>query len=381
MTKIYMIRHCEAEGNIYRRAQGQTDSGISPKGEKQIAALAARFRKIPLDALWSSDLRRAVATAGAITRYHDLPLIRDERLREWSIGAWEDRPFGDLEYEDPEGMYRFNNDPAAWRAPGAETWAQLQRRMRAVVEDIAARCPEQSVACVSHGMAIRALTAAALGVPSRETGSVPHGDNTAVTLFEAQGGALRAVWLCDAGHLPPELSTFARQRWWRDASRPDPNSVRFQRLDPRRYPSRYLEFYEKTWKAVHGDLRGFQPAYYRDSAIAHVQACPDALVQILRPDGEAVGILELDVERCRDQGAGWICLCYVEESCRRQLLGVQLLGHAVSVFRGLGLRAARLTVYAGNTGAIRFYEANGFHAIGTDEGAGGSRLLVMEKGL
>ena len=73
MTEIYLIRHAEAEGNLYRIVQGHFNSYITGRGHRQIAALAERFRDVHLDALYSSDLRRTVATAGAVTKYHELP--------------------------------------------------------------------------------------------------------------------------------------------------------------------------------------------------------------------------------------------------------------------------------------------------------------------
>ena len=380
MTRVYMIRHGEAEGNIYRRAQGWYDGAISAKGLRQIAALAERFRDEPIDALYSSDLSRTVATAGAVTKYHDLPLRTDPRLRELSLGLWEDQPFGNLAFYEPEMLNAFNNDPAAWHAEGAESFAALAKRIRGAVTDLAARHDGQTIVCVSHGMAIRALTADILGVPSPEIALVPHGDNTAVTLLEAEGSALRVLYGSDSSHLTPELSTFARQSWWKAEGGFDPNNVRFQRLDPNKYPGVYIDFYEKTWRDVHGSLEGFQPGVYLDAAKRHVRANPDALVMIVRPDGERVGVTELDTERGRESKLGWICLCYVEAACRRIQLGAQLIGHAVSVFRNLGRRAVRLSVYEGNAGAIAFYEEYGFRVVGETEGVS-SRLLVMEKEL
>ena len=74
MTTLYLIRHGEAEGNIYRRAQGQHEGRISAKGLRQVDALAERFRDVHVDALYSSDLKRTIRTAKAITMYHDAPL-------------------------------------------------------------------------------------------------------------------------------------------------------------------------------------------------------------------------------------------------------------------------------------------------------------------
>ena len=56
MTEIYLIRHTQAEGNRYRIMQGHWDGGVTARGERQIELLAARFREIPVDAVYSSDL-------------------------------------------------------------------------------------------------------------------------------------------------------------------------------------------------------------------------------------------------------------------------------------------------------------------------------------
>ena len=139
MTTIYLIRHAEAEGNLYRRIQGHWNGQVTPRGQKQIDALAERFRGVPIDAVWSSDLQRTKDTAGAILKYHDLQLETTPRLREANLGVWEGRPWGDVEYESPEQMYYFNHDPAKWSIPQCEPFPEVQARMRAVLAEIAAR--------------------------------------------------------------------------------------------------------------------------------------------------------------------------------------------------------------------------------------------------
>ena len=46
MTKIYLVRHCESEGNKNRIFQGQHDTDISEKGAKQLSFLANRFKDV-----------------------------------------------------------------------------------------------------------------------------------------------------------------------------------------------------------------------------------------------------------------------------------------------------------------------------------------------
>ena len=166
MTTIYLIRHAEAEGNLYRRIQGHWNGQVTPRGQKQIDALAERFRNVPIDAVYSSDLQRTKDTAGAILKYHDLQLETTPRLREANLGVWEGRPWGDVEYESPEQMYYFNHDPAKWDIPQCEHFPEVQARMRSVLAEIASRHDGQTVAVVSHGVAIRSFLASALGIPS-----------------------------------------------------------------------------------------------------------------------------------------------------------------------------------------------------------------------
>ena len=92
MTKIYLIRHAEAQGNVFRRLQGQYDAKVTPNGRKQIAALEQRFAEIPVDAVYASDLQRTCQTAEAIYKPKGLPLHKEPRLRELSVGIWENQP-------------------------------------------------------------------------------------------------------------------------------------------------------------------------------------------------------------------------------------------------------------------------------------------------
>ena len=380
MTDIYLIRHAEAEGNIYRRAHGWYDGRISAKGRRQIDALAERFRGVHLDALYSSDLTRTRQTAGAILKYHDdLELVPEPKLREISMGSWEDLPWGNLTYLYPEAMIAFNDDPDRWEAPGAETFPELQARMQSTVLEIAARHDGQTVACVSHGMAIRALVSHLLGVESREIHKVPHGDNTSVTLLHVENGRIAVEFYNDNSHLPDELSTFFRQSWWRETGSIDNGNLRFEPMDPNAEPELYKQLYADTWLAVHGTLEGFDAQLCLENARRHFASNPQAIVKAIK-NGRVIGVTELDTERGRDEGIGWISLCYILPDERRRLMGVQLLGHAVSLYRALGRRALRLSVYEGNTGAIAFYKEYDFRQVGSTEGALGP-LLLMEKDL
>ena len=275
-TTIYLIRHAEAEGNLYRRIQGHWNGQITPRGQRQIDALAERFRAVPIDAVYSSDLQRTRDTAGAILKYHDLTLETTPRLREVCLGVWEGRPWGDVEYESPEQMFYFNHDPARWEIPEAERYHDAQARMRAVLAEIAARHEGQTVAAVSHGMAIRVFLAAALGVPSAEIDRLPHGDNTAVTCLRYESGEPEVVFYNDASHLPEELSTLGRQTWWKNRGA-DAGNLRFEPLSFPRDSAFFDACYADAWAAAHGSTVGYTAKPYLRSAKEHART-PHAVV-------------------------------------------------------------------------------------------------------
>ena len=110
MTEIYLIRHSQAQGNRYRMMQGSWDGEITNLGRRQIEALAERFSKIPVDAVYSSDLTRAVLTAEAAARHGKLPIQTRTALRELDVGPWKKCFFGNLLHAQPELAHGFLED-------------------------------------------------------------------------------------------------------------------------------------------------------------------------------------------------------------------------------------------------------------------------------
>lgn len=141
MTTIYLIRHAEADGNLYRRAHGWYDSVITDRGYRQIAALAKRFTSTHFDAVYSSDRRRTMTTALSVYKTHGLPLVTTPRVREIGIGVWEDHPWAELERTDGEQLERFNTDAAHWHVAGGEYLPDVRERMIGALREIAEAHP------------------------------------------------------------------------------------------------------------------------------------------------------------------------------------------------------------------------------------------------
>lgn len=380
MTRIYLIRHAEAEGNLYRRAQGHWNGQITSLGKKQIDALAARFQDMQIDALYSSDLSRAMETAGALSRGRDLKLITTPELREMCMGTWEGEAWGDIAWKYPEQMGFFSHDPEKLSVPGSESYAQVQQRIENVILEIANKHDGQTVAVVTHGMAIRCFLCKVLGFCSSGIDGILHGDNTSVSLLEVTDGQIEVMFYNDNSHLGEDLSTFARQKWWRrGGGGVDYANLRFVPMDLRNKADAelYQHCYADAWTASHGSDTGFTPGVYLSTARSHSKDVPEALVKVMS-GSEFAGLIELNPDRGKKESIGWISLFYLVPKFRRRGFGVQLLGYSAAYFAKRGRKSIRLHVAVTNERAIRFYKRYGFREIGIDPGVSSDQLL-MEK--
>jgi len=376
-VKIYLVRHAEAEGNLYRRVHGHTNSNVTELGLQQIAALGARFADVTVDALYSSDLVRAQSTARAIGAPREMETITTPRLREVNMGRWEDLTWAALEQFEAEQLARYSRDPARWDIGTNESYADKVRRIYDAVRELAEAHPNQTICIVSHGCVIRTLLATIMGVPSERIGELAHCDNTGVSLVEYEDGAFRIHYMNDASHLTEKTSTFARQSWWKNSDGKDGGNVDYRPFDLAHDADRYLAYRREAWEGVYGSLKGYAgDEAYLSKAKEHAAAHSGALMEAYLRD-TPIGVLELDIARGEPLGEGHISFYYVLPEFRGRGLGVQLLGHAISVYRALGRDALTLCVSEENQAAISFYERHGFWKTDSPSGANGM-LWEME---
>ena len=367
MATIYVVRHAQAEGNLYRRTQGWYDSRVTALGEKQIQALSKRFRGVKIDAVYSSDLLRARTTALAVTVPRHMEVIPDPGLREIHLGEYEDMPFGELDALHTERWQHFRERLPQWHAPGGETYQQVCDRVTKSFFRIAQDHPDETVAVFSHGLAILCLQASLKGKTTQELAKDPLCGNTGVSCYEVKDGKFRILYENDATHLPPEL-----------VSRPSkvPNAW-FQPMDLETGSELYRQARMDGWLAVHTDLMNFDgPGFWaeaKDQAIWDPRSLQTVLI-----GHEPVGVLQLSTLKGVRAGVGYIPFLWLGEAWRRQGVGGQLIGQAASVYRSMGRKKLRLQCSPLNGPAQCFYRKYGFVKKGTVPGAEGE-LDLLEK--
>lgn len=201
MTTIYLVRHAQAEGNLYRLVQGHFNGLITKRGYEQIRALRRRFDGVHIDAVYSSDLFRARTTARAVSEPRNLPIILREDLREVNLGWWEGLPWQAVADMDAAQLHNFHMDLSRFDVKDGESGAVVRDRMLGAIRAIAAENAGKTVAVFSHGAAMRILLGTIRGMDLADIDQSVLGDNTAVTLLEVEGDAIREIYGNDNSHL------------------------------------------------------------------------------------------------------------------------------------------------------------------------------------
>lgn len=216
MTRLYIVRHCEAMGNINRIFHGITDSKISERGVEQLKFLSERFKDIKIDKIYSSPLERTRKTADAVNKYHGLPVIIKENIIEINGGCIEGLPWKQLPELHPELAKDWNLEPHNFAPEGGESMRQLHQRIWEAMNQIIDESRGQTVAVVTHGCAIRNFLCRVMGYPIERLPEVEWCDNTGISMLEVDDHNNFSIgFINDITHLPPELSTFSHQNWWR----------------------------------------------------------------------------------------------------------------------------------------------------------------------
>jgi broad specificity phosphatase PhoE len=205
LTTIYIARHGETESNAERRFQGQQDSPLSARGRQQAVELAERLAGLPLAAVYSSDLGRALRTAEAVADRHGLAVRSHPGLREINVGRWTGRLYADLERADPEAIARWRTRPLEHRFPDGESIADVRARALRALDEIAARHRGAAVAVITHGTLLASVLAHAAGLPLAALWRrVP---NCALSVLAWEDGRLRVLECYDpallSGRRPP----------------------------------------------------------------------------------------------------------------------------------------------------------------------------------
>ena len=161
---IYFMRHGETTASQTGGYCGTLDPDLTPEGYQMAADFADAYKSLPWVAVFSSPLRRAVATAKPLCQAAGIRMQLKEGLREIAFGQWEGKTPEDINREFHDDYVRWLTDPG-WNAPtGGERGIDIARRSSLVLEEIEKTYTAGNVLVVSHKATTRIMLCSLLGI-------------------------------------------------------------------------------------------------------------------------------------------------------------------------------------------------------------------------
>ncbi len=200
VTRVLAIRHGETAWNVDSRIQGQLDVPLNDIGRWQAHRLALAVSDEGVDAVYASDLLRAMQTAQAVAAGTGREIVTDPGLRERGFGVFEGLTYAEIQQRYPEMSERWRKRDPTFGAPGGETLRDFFDRSVATVTRLALAHPGQTIAVVSHGGVMDALYRAAARVALDAPRSWQLGNASINRLLHTPQGFTLVGW-SDTFHL------------------------------------------------------------------------------------------------------------------------------------------------------------------------------------
>jgi broad specificity phosphatase PhoE len=199
----YLVRHGATDVNLANppRLQGNSsDLGLSAEGIRQAKKTAAFLSQLPIAAVISSPLLRAVETAARIADSHGLEVATVDALVEVDVGQWEGMSWIDIEAADADYYQRYMADTGAVPYLGGESFQDVQDRALPALRSIMEEHRGRQIVIVAHNIVNRTCLAKLLHVPVAKARSISQ-DNCGINVLRLQGDELKVRMTNVAFHL------------------------------------------------------------------------------------------------------------------------------------------------------------------------------------
>ena len=165
MPLLLLIRHGENDFTKKHKLAGYTPNvHLNERGQSQAQALADALKEVPIKAIYSSPLERAVETATPIAAARSLEIQNEAGLLETNVGKWQGRSLAALRLQKHWKVVQ--NAPSRAQFPEGETFYECQTRIVTALDSISRKYkPQDIVACVFHADPIKLAIAHYIGLP------------------------------------------------------------------------------------------------------------------------------------------------------------------------------------------------------------------------
>lgn len=165
--RLFLIRHGETLFNRAKRYCGITDATLTSKGTKQAKVLRGKFRRIRIDAIYTSPLRRTCQTA-RLAFGSKMPLQPVSALKELNFGKWEGLTLKQIINKYPTRANHWLKQPFKTKIPQGESISYLKNRVMGFIRQLITNQKHyRNIALVTHSGPIRVIISEILGLGPR----------------------------------------------------------------------------------------------------------------------------------------------------------------------------------------------------------------------
>ena len=158
MGQIIFLRHGQAKNNTDRVLAGRTEGiPLTDLGIKQAQHTAQLVESMNVSAIYSSPIQRARHTAEIVGKHNSIDVEIDDRLIELDMGKFTGMPYDEIFSSHGNVFMKFYNGELEIAHNGVETFSEVKKRVKGIVDHVVEKHPDENVVLVTHMDPIKAM--------------------------------------------------------------------------------------------------------------------------------------------------------------------------------------------------------------------------------
>jgi len=143
--KVYVMRHGTTVWNEKGITQGRTNNRLSSSGKSLTEQVSLKYKNIPFDVIFTSPLMRTMQTSNIMNKYHNVKIVKDEKLIEIDQGIFSGKSKNDLTEEE----IKIKNSR---KGKGMESYQSVLKRVKDFLKEIKSNKQYQNVLIITHNV-------------------------------------------------------------------------------------------------------------------------------------------------------------------------------------------------------------------------------------
>ncbi len=158
MGSIIFLRHGQAKNNTERILAGRTPGvPLTEEGVDQAEKAAIFLEEMNISAIYSSPIERAKNTAEIVGKHNSIDVRIDDRLIELDMGKFTGKPYDEIFSSHGNVFMKFYRGELEIAHNGVETFEEVKKRIRDMVDHVIDNHPDENVVLVTHMDPIKAM--------------------------------------------------------------------------------------------------------------------------------------------------------------------------------------------------------------------------------